>query len=248
MNGRIVHRSKVPEGWLSRAKLARAAGVSRPTVKHYIDLGLLPPPVRTARNMAYYDPASVGHIRLIRELQANRHLPLEVIGRMFKSQSPETIERAYGLTRALEADLLPALAGSAGESVAREELLAIEGVDEKVLGDLERIGLIRSLPGSGGKRYDAASSKMARAVGAMRQAGFTEETGFAVADLAVYKEKIKGVVDAEIRLFLSRALPQKAGRHLPQNLQPALEGAGALVLAIRDRLLADSLSGRGTKT
>ncbi len=52
--------------------LARAAGVSAQTIHYYLRSGLLRPPERTARNMAYYGPEHADDVRLIKELQARR--------------------------------------------------------------------------------------------------------------------------------------------------------------------------------
>ena len=43
---------------LKMSELAEASGVSAGTIKHYLREGLLPEPVRTSRNMAYYPPSS----------------------------------------------------------------------------------------------------------------------------------------------------------------------------------------------
>jgi DNA-binding transcriptional MerR regulator len=130
---------------MSRAKVARAAGVTRATVKHYNDLGLLPAPSFTGPNMAYYAPACVDRIRLIRELRAQRHLPLQRISEMFEAEGPERVAEALRRARALRSDLVETLAGARRPPVPRDELVAIPGVDERVLAELEKLGLVRAL-------------------------------------------------------------------------------------------------------
>ena len=49
------------------------------TVRHYLREGLLPEPVKTSRNMAYYPPEFADRIRLIKQLQEDRFMPLRVI-------------------------------------------------------------------------------------------------------------------------------------------------------------------------
>jgi DNA-binding transcriptional MerR regulator len=53
--------------------------VSAGTIKHYLREGLLPEPVRTSRNMAYYPPEFVERIRQIKQLQEERFMPLKLI-------------------------------------------------------------------------------------------------------------------------------------------------------------------------
>ena len=60
-------------------ELAEAAGVSAGTIKHYLREGLLPEPIRTSRNMAYYPRKFVDRVKLIKQLQEERFLPLKVI-------------------------------------------------------------------------------------------------------------------------------------------------------------------------
>jgi DNA-binding transcriptional MerR regulator len=66
-------------GLLKMKELAEASGVSAGTIKHYLREGLLPEPVRTSRNMAYYPPEFVERIKLIKQLQEERFMPLKLI-------------------------------------------------------------------------------------------------------------------------------------------------------------------------
>lgn len=62
--------------YYNTAELARAAGVTRRTVMHYAELGLLPPDMVTVSGKALYSPYS---LRLLRDLMDLRALgmPLE---------------------------------------------------------------------------------------------------------------------------------------------------------------------------
>jgi DNA-binding transcriptional MerR regulator len=46
-------------------ELARLAGVSTDTLRHYERLGLLPAPIRSSANYRTYPPAAVGRVQLI---------------------------------------------------------------------------------------------------------------------------------------------------------------------------------------
>jgi DNA-binding transcriptional MerR regulator len=201
---------------MSRAKIARAAGVTRATVKHYNDLGLLPAPTFTGPNMAYYDPACVERIRLVRELRERRHLPLRDIAAMFAAQGAERVAQALHISRALRTDLLDALAGERRSPVSRARLLAVPGMDERVLAELAAL---------------------------MRAGGLTEEAGFAVDDLRLYVERLEALVQEEVRLFNERVLGRFDRSTEERYMRTALRGTDALVLAVRDRLLADLLQG-----
>jgi DNA-binding transcriptional MerR regulator len=77
-------------GMLKMAELSERSGVSAGTIKHYLREGLLPEPVRTSRNMAYYPPDFVDRIRMIKRLQEERFMPLKRIREVMGESRPRT--------------------------------------------------------------------------------------------------------------------------------------------------------------
>jgi AcrR family transcriptional regulator/predicted DNA-binding transcriptional regulator AlpA len=73
--------SKQPdlETLLKVSQVSRATGVSTSAINYYVRIGLLPPPVKTHKNMAYYDPSYIQMINYVKRLQIQKHLPLERI-------------------------------------------------------------------------------------------------------------------------------------------------------------------------
>src|SRR6195256_299688 len=67
---------------LKISELSERSGVPVATIHHYLREGLLPEPVRTSRNMAYYPPEFVERIKLIKQLQEERFMPLKLIRRV----------------------------------------------------------------------------------------------------------------------------------------------------------------------
>ena len=120
-----LHGMSAENGLLKMKELAEASGVSAGTIKHYLREGLLPEPVKTSRNMAYYPPEFVERIRLIKQLQEDRFMPLKVI----KAMLDDDPERARALVELEDRILERALAGeqarvSAAELRRRYELPA----------------------------------------------------------------------------------------------------------------------------
>jgi len=64
---------------LKVSQVSKATGVSTSAINYYVRIGLLPPPVKTHKNMAYYDPSYAQMINYIKRLQLQKHLPLEQI-------------------------------------------------------------------------------------------------------------------------------------------------------------------------
>jgi len=71
-------------------EIARKTGVSPSTIKYYIAEGLLPKPKKTSRNMAYYDASYISRIKMIKELQSKRYLPLKVIKKILQADKSAT--------------------------------------------------------------------------------------------------------------------------------------------------------------
>ncbi len=75
------------------------------TVRHYLREGLLPEPVKTSKNMAYYPPEFVERIRTIKRLQEERFMPLRVIKEALlaeRTPKAEILERFDLPARALD--------------------------------------------------------------------------------------------------------------------------------------------------
>src|SRR5688500_4799647 len=64
---------------LKISELAARADVPVATVRHISREGRLPEPMKTSKNMAYYPPEFADRIRLIKQLQEDRFMPLRVI-------------------------------------------------------------------------------------------------------------------------------------------------------------------------
>ncbi len=90
---------------LKISELAERADVPVATVRHYLREGLLPEPVKTSKNMAYYPPEFVERIRTIKRLQEERFMPLRVIKEALlaeRTPKSEILERFDLPARALD--------------------------------------------------------------------------------------------------------------------------------------------------
>jgi AcrR family transcriptional regulator/predicted DNA-binding transcriptional regulator AlpA len=76
---KVGTRGKPRDALLKVSELSRATGVSTSAINYYVRMGLLPPPLKTHRNMAYYQPEYIQMINYIKRLQAQKHMPLSRI-------------------------------------------------------------------------------------------------------------------------------------------------------------------------
>ncbi len=83
---------------LRMKEIVERTGENKSTILHYINLGLLPEPVRTSKNMAYYPESYIETLNIIRTLQSRFFLPLHAIKRVLDIMGPNpTIDRAVHL-------------------------------------------------------------------------------------------------------------------------------------------------------
>ena len=198
---------------LRMGELAEASGVSAATIKHYLREGLLPEPVKTSRNMAYYPPEFVDRIRLIKQLQEERFMPLRVI----RSMLDEDPDRARTLVELEDRILERALAGERTRTSAAEVRERYD-VPAEVLDRLEEIEVLS--PNSRG--YTPSDVKIIEAISRFRAGGYEEAIGFTVYDTLRYKRAMEDLVREEVEVLMERV----AGKMEPDRAMEMIE-AGA---------------------
>ena len=84
------------------SQVSRATGVSTSAINYYVRIGLLPPPLKTHKNMAYYDTSYIQMINYIRRLQVQKHLPLDRIKEIMAKKIKIWREMGYSQPSMLE--------------------------------------------------------------------------------------------------------------------------------------------------
>lgn len=223
-----------PEDLLKISELAEASDVPVATVRHYLREGLLPEPVKTSRNMAYYPPGFADRIRLIKRLQEERFMPLRVIKDALESNGGD-LERLGALADAGDSLLDRALAPLA-ERTPEAEVLARFDVPRRGLERLAELGVLS--PDERG--YSQADLRVIDAVAKFRANGWNESTGFGARDVARLMQGLAPVIADELELMLERfaALdPERVAAILEGGIAPFPELIGALhAKALTDEL------------
>jgi DNA-binding transcriptional MerR regulator len=213
-------------------ELAEASGVPAPTIKHYLREGLLPEPVKTSRNMAYYPPSSVDRIRLIKRLQRDRFMPLKAI----RSLLEEDPERAEALL-ALEDQILDrALAGERSRTSAAE-VRKRYGVPRDVLDRLAEIGVLT--PNSRG--YSPSDVTIIEAISRFRAGGYDEQIGFTVYDTLRYKTALEELVRQEVDVVMNRLAGEVSPERVVEMLEAGAQPLKDFIAALHTKLLVAEL-------
>lgn len=157
-------------------EVAKAAGVSTQTVHYYLREGLLTPPVKTAPNMAYYHPVIIDEIKLIKELQTKRYLPISVIKIILEArrdgQEADHIEEMQSMLGQLfnNPDT-----ETPGDLASTKDFILSTGLPETTIGQLEEMGLLTPTCASDGKYYGKADERIGRMFKKLLDLGLTLE-------------------------------------------------------------------------
>ncbi len=221
-------------GLLKMSELAERSGVSAGTIKHYLREGLLPEPVRTSRNMAWYPPEYVDRLRLIKRLQEQRFMPLKAIRRVLEEEDPERISALVEVE-----DRILERAVRAGETgrVSRAEVKRRYALPDVVLDRLAELEVLTP----NGRGYDAYDVQIIEAIARFRAGGYDERLGFTVYETLRYREALQSLVEEEVRTLLDRLAGEvdveRAAEIIASGAQPLRD----LIGAMHSKLLLEEL-------
>ncbi len=219
-------------------ELAEASGVPVPTIKHYLREGLLPEPVKKSRNMAYYPSEFVERIKLIKQLQEERFMPLRAI----KAVLDEGPERARAMVELEDRILERALAGERRRTSAAE-VRERYGIPAEVLDRLEDLGVLS--PNSRG--YSPSDIKIIEAIGRFRAGGYDEQIGFTVYDTLRYKTALEELVAQEVEMVMDRLAEEVSPERVVEMLEAGAQPLQDLIAALHTKLLVAELERHRTR-
>jgi DNA-binding transcriptional MerR regulator len=222
---------------LRMGELAEASGVPAPTIKHYLREGLLPEPVKTSRNMAYYPPEFVDRIKLIKRLQEQRFMPLKAI----KAVLEEGAERAEALLELEDRILDRALAGERARTSAGE-VRERYGVPKEVLDRLATLEVLT--PNSRG--YSPSDVQIIEAISRFRASGYDEQIGFTVYDTLRYKTAIEELVRQEVEVVMTRLAGEVSPERVVEMLEAGSQPLKDLIAALHTKLMVAELERQRT--
>jgi DNA-binding transcriptional MerR regulator len=187
--------------------LCALTGLERQVIHFYIHEGLLPEGEKTGRNQAVYGDVHLSRIRLIRQLQHERFLPLKAIKAMLDEQERIFSPAQRRLLREVKGRLQGAVRPRHGKqkTVAVAPLLAAAKIDPSDLTELEAAGLLATTTDPQGRtRIASDDAWILETWGELRAAGFTRELGFTPKDLSFLQEGVDAIFAREAKLLAKR--------------------------------------------
>ena len=222
-------------GLLKMKELAAASGVSAGTIKLYLREGLLGDGgevVKTSRNMAYYPPEFVERIKLIKQLQEERFMPLAVI----KSMLDDDPERAQALVELEDRILERALAGER-KRVSAAEVRRRYDIPQEVLRRLAELDVLT--PTSRG--YGQRDVEIVAAISRFRAGGYDERIGFTVYDTLRYKRALEELVKEEVQVLMDRLAGEMDPDRAADLIAAGVEPLNELIAALHQKSLVAEL-------
>ncbi len=222
-------------GLLKMSELVEASGVPGATIKHYLREGLLPEPMKTSRNMAWYQPETVERIKLIRRLQEERFMPLKAIRKVLD----EDPDQAEALLEVEDSILERALASERTRTSAAEVRKAY-GVPAEALERLAEIGILT--PNSRG--YSPSDVRIIEAISRFRAGGYDERTGFTVYDTLRYKRALESLVREEVDVVMERLAGEVSPDQAAELIESGAEPLRDFIAALHTKLMVEEVERR----
>jgi DNA-binding transcriptional MerR regulator len=193
-----------PEG-LRMKELSAATGLPKSAILHYLAQGLLPEPVRTGPNMAYYDPVCIERIGFIKAIQEKYSFPLSKIKMLLSHR-----EQGLDITPLIE--LGATIFGESDSlSLDETEFCQATGFKPAMVQKLIKCGLLIPLEMGKFNQQDVAICG---------QYSRCFSLGADINDFVFYVEAAKTIVDMEMRLRhkLTAHLPEDQDAQLSQKM------------------------------
>jgi DNA-binding transcriptional MerR regulator len=179
---------------LKLKELIKATDVSRETIQFYLRDGILPKPRKRNGAQADYNESYVNLIKLIKDLQENHFLPLNVIKKIIRQihkASPEK-EQFFRLQSELFNPVNQVLSK---QEISGEEAFCKEtGLGPKWLANAESWGIITPRIVDNQKNYDFEDIAIGKIMVEMDHAGFGPKDGFNPETLKHYRDALETVV------------------------------------------------------
>jgi len=211
------------------------ASVSVSKIRFLEEKGLVTPE-RTPSNYRKYRESDVDRLRYALTVQRDHYLPLKVIGEhleaLDRGEEPPALDPVVPVvpTLALAPDGTPSPAAFARHDrlrLSRQEVLKTAGIEEELLAELERQGLVAPRPGT--RHYDTDALVVAETARELARFGLEPR----------HLRSFRAAADREVGLVEQATAPLRRGRDAAA--QARAEDAATQVAALAVRLHATLL-------
>jgi len=226
------------EKLMKMKKLTEETGISKGTIQYYIKEGLIPKPIKTHPNMAYYSQVHIDAIRLVKELQSKRFLPLSVIKKILKNKKDGLNVDEIRTIAEMDGKLFGNLEESLNVKKATDKQLAQRThVELNDIKELEKMGILTPVKKGNQKYYDEDDIRFMECWEKLREIGFSKELGFIAESFRPHRELMERLVEEETKTMLSRTLGKITVDEMIQMVEEGTTVINTMIGLIRKRLI-----------
>ena len=222
-------------------ELARRAGVPTRTIRYYTQQGLLNPPSLRGR-VGFYDDQHLERLRLIKELQEKRFLPLAVIRSVIRHYESGT--NLETMLTPLDIVFQPRWDATDRNEFTRAELAREAGVDTSVVDAAEDMGFLFPVRRGRERRYTQDDVQMLSVAQHWLDLGIPKRLG------RLYRESLEEISRMQVRAFNQSVVapltkeditPEAARERLLEGYQAMASLFNQLVALLHRKVLQKSV-------
>jgi DNA-binding transcriptional MerR regulator len=223
-------------------QLSRESGVPKGTIQFYIREGLIPRPYKTHANMAYYNESHLNAIRLVKELQEKRFLPLSVIKQVVRGgRGGLSVDEIRTLT-GIDGKLFPNLVENPEvRPVTAKQLSDQTGVSLKDIKQMEAIRVLNPIKKGNRVLYGEDDIRLVECFARMREAGFSEEMGWDGQVFSVYRDFLQRLVEEEAKILMSGVAGKVGVEKLTKMVEEGTVILNSMIGLIRKKLIVETV-------
>ncbi len=183
---------------LKISELAEMTGVPKSTILYYVKKGLIPEPVKTSPNMAWYSEECIEKINFIKEMQTKRFVPLDHIKHMMEAVDEKHLppEMLLQLNKLIFEDKT-----EDDPSYNKAEFLKIVELTEQELAELEELKLVIPTIDEDERTYAAEDIQTVSNLKKMFEFGITPN------DLSYYPRLVADIIKKDLELHQEKIEP-----------------------------------------
>lgn len=233
-----MNHKKIPEKLIKMKKLTEETGIPKGTIQYYIKEGLIPKPIKTHPNMAYYSRVHIDAIRLVKELQSKRFLPLSVIKKILKNKKDGLNVDEIRTIAEMDGKLFSNLDESLTIKKATEEQMAQRThVELKDIKELNQMGILNPVKKGKQTYYDEDDIRFMECWEKLRDIGFSKELGFIAESFKPHRELIERLVEEETQTMLKCTLGKITVEEMIQMVEEGTMVINTMIGLMRKRLI-----------
>jgi len=223
-------------------QLSAASGLPKGTIQFYIKEGLIPRPFKTHANMAYYNDSHLNAIRLVKELQEKRFLPLSVIKQVVRGgRGGLRVAEIRALTE-IDGKLFPNLTENPEvRPVNAKQLSEQTGVSLKDIKQMEKIRVLNPIKKGNRVLYGEDDIRLVECFGKMREAGFSEEMGWDGQVFSLYRDFLQRLVEEEAKILMSGVAGKVSVEKLTKMVEEGTIILNNMIGLIRKKLIVETV-------